>query len=292
MKSGHTNFTAHTLTSWIHLHLGTAMDDGLTLFDIFGSTECMSLEDEEMMQLLSELPLPTFTFEGDCTPPEPEKVVEAVEEVEEVEAKPRRRCVASVTHSRKSKHATRHVRRAMRERTNQSYLFSTVQEEAHYRLFSTTYDKRAEKLNQLLRLCYSRFGEQWVTWNAIKEVAREVGYSKTNSLFRTMWPMVSSRYGRASSGARNCEVLGLNFPYWVMDTSTRAPQGMRAGNTLLRLAPEFFTSTQSTPTHADDVPSFTAMLTMPLSPPEPLFSQEDVEPNVFDDLPVHDTLYV
>lgn len=249
-------------------------------FDLFPE---LDMNDAALLELLSALPLPDVEF-GDLdalSPPDdtaksvavphvsaPPEVAPEVAKLGALEPNSPSTFLPVMTHSRKHKHRTRHVPRAQRERSTQSYLFSTVRDEAHYRLFAQQYDKRAEKLNKLLRTCYHRFGDGWVTWNAIKQVAVEVGYSKTNSLFRTMWPMVSSRYGRFSSGTRSCEVLGLNFPYWVMDESTRPAQGLNAGNTLLRLAPEFFeVSPPSSPgsecsadTRTTHPPSFTDLL--------------------------------
>lgn len=213
-----------------------------TEFDLFDD---MDMGDHALDELLASLPLPAFDFGVVDAAADP--ALKDVPKPVEVPAS-----LPLTTHSRKHKHRTRVVPRAQRERSTQSYLFPTVQHEADYRLFATQYDKRAEKLNKLLRQCYARFADRWVTWNEIKQVALEVGYSKSNSLFRTMWPMVCSRYGRFSSGARSCEVLGLNFPYWVMDESTRPAQGLNAGNTLLRLAPEFFYGAPPAPPSGTD----------------------------------------
>jgi len=124
-------------------------------------------------------------------------------------------------------------------RSTFSYKFTTAEEEAFYRLYAADCDSKSVKLNALVRGCFARFGEAWVTWDAIKEVAAGVGYSRSNNMFRTTWALTVSRYGRNSEGVQNNEVFGLNFPYWIADTSVPRKRGDK-GNTLMRLAPEFF----------------------------------------------------
>lgn len=145
------------------------------------------------------------------------------------------------THSRKRKHEApnSHVPRVQRCRSTFSYKFTNAEEEAFYRLYATDCDSKSAKLNALVRACFARFGEAWVTWDAIKEVAAEAGYSRSNNMFRTTWALTVSRYGRNSEGVQNNEVFGLNFPYWIADTSVPRKRGDK-GNTLMRLAPEFF----------------------------------------------------
>jgi hypothetical protein len=146
-----------------------------------------------------------------------------------------------VTHSRKRKHETpnSHVPRLQRCRSTFSYKFTNAEEEAFYRLYATECDRKSAKLNALVRACFAQFGQAWVTWDAIKDVAAAVGYSRSNNMFRTTWALTVSRYGRNSEGVQNNEVFGLNFPYWIADTSVPRKRGDK-GNTLMRLAPEFF----------------------------------------------------
>jgi hypothetical protein len=156
--------------------------------------------------------------------------------------------VPRTTHSRKRKHehadgaagaAAGYIPRPKRGRSTFSYKFATVEQEVQYRLHTVDGDKKSQKLNALLRTCYTRFHDGWMTWDDVKAVATEVGYSKTNNLFRCIWPLVVSRYGRNSETVQNCEVFGINFPYWVMDASVKYKRNER-GKTRLQLAPEFF----------------------------------------------------
>lgn len=154
-----------------------------------------------------------------------------------------------ITHSRKRKHESpnSHVPRTQRCRSTFSYKFRNAEEEALYRLHAVDCDAKSTKLNGLVRACFARFGDAWVTWDSIKEIAAEVGYSRSNNLFRTTWALTVSRYGENSDGVQNNEVFGLNFPYWIADTRVPLKRGEK-GKTLLRLAPEFF---QCPPSHVN-----------------------------------------
>ena len=162
-------------------------------------------------------------------------------------------------HSRKRKHVSNYVPRQQRQRTTHSYQFQTIEHEVHYRLYKENCLQRSQKLNSLVRTCFRQFGDSWVTWNEIKEVAVQVGYSRRNSLFRSMWPLVTSQYGRHSEGTQNCEVLGLNFPYWEADKSQKLKR-TQIGLTKMRLAREFFL--YPAPNAPVSVPGVTTLTTL------------------------------
>jgi hypothetical protein len=111
----------------------------------------------------------------------------------------------------------------------------TVREEAQARLHGVK-SKKSCLIDKLVRACYTNFGQQWVSWADIKEVARDVGFSPSSHVFRSVWPLVTCRYQQQPDGSVKVqETHAINFPYWLIDRT-----GTCTSSYKLRLAPEFF----------------------------------------------------
>jgi AraC-like DNA-binding protein len=111
----------------------------------------------------------------------------------------------------------------------------TVREEAQARLHGVK-SKKTCLIDKLVRACFSKFGQQWVSWADIKEVARDVGFSPSSHVFRSVWPLVTCRYQQQPDGSVKVqETHAINFPYWLIDRT-----GTCTSRYKLRLAPEFF----------------------------------------------------
>lgn len=111
----------------------------------------------------------------------------------------------------------------------------TVREEVEARLYGIK-SKKSCLIDKLVRACYTKFGEEWVSWPDIKALARDVGFSPTSHVFRSVWPLVTCRYQKQPDGSVKVqETHAINFPYWLIDRTATC-----SANYKLRLAPEFF----------------------------------------------------
>lgn len=181
----------------------------------------LDAEQQEMLELFE------FT---DCAPEQPDVAKKEVRKTR----KPRvKTCEA-------------HTRVKPRFQSSRSSKFSSIAEEANFRLFSTC-TKKTSLIDQLVRTCYHECGDTWVSWKQLKAIALRVGYKPSSQLFSSVWVLTHCLYG---STQRNCTWLpALTFPYWQLDTS-RYEAAVQAGVKLpvkeelymLRLSEHFFPS--------------------------------------------------
>lgn len=195
-------------------------------FDRFVQFLSSSLDAEQQQEMLD---LDLFEF-NDCAREQPDVAKTEVRKTR----KPR------------VKTCETHTTVQQRFKSSRSAKFSSIAEEANFRLFSTC-TKKTSLIDQLVRTCYYECGDTWVSWKQLKAIARRVGYKPSSQLFSSVWVLTHCLYG---STQRNCTWLpALTFPYWQLDTS-RYDVAVKAGVKLpakeelymLRLSEHFFSS--------------------------------------------------
>lgn len=127
--------------------------------------------------------------------------------------------------------------------------FSSIQEEAEFRLYSKFSKKKTSLIENLVRACFNEFGYTWVTWKQVKEIAARVGYKPSSQLFKSVWVLTHCLH---NTKMRKCAwIPALTFPYWDLDTTQFDQMVALYGKTavkdelyMLRLSVHFFTLPQ------------------------------------------------